>query len=69
MKSVHVVEAHLPLAWERAVALDPGFAEAHAALSIAHSDMWWFYYDRTEERLALWASSALDGCIISVLFR
>ena len=45
------------LAWERAVALDPGFAEAHAALSIAHSDMWWFYYDRTRERLERSAAS------------
>jgi TolB-like protein/Flp pilus assembly protein TadD len=37
--------------WERAVELDPEFAAAHAALSIAHSEMWWFYYDRTRERL------------------
>jgi TolB-like protein/Flp pilus assembly protein TadD len=43
--------------WERAVVLDPEFAAAHAALSIAHSDMWWFYYDRTRERLERSAAS------------
>ena len=45
------------LAWERAVALDPEFAVAHAALSIAHSEMWWFYFDRTPERLEQSAAS------------
>jgi serine/threonine-protein kinase len=42
---------------ERAVALDPEFAEAHAAISTAHSEMWWFYYDRTRERLQQSAAS------------
>jgi serine/threonine-protein kinase len=42
---------------ERAVALDPEFAEAHAAISKAHSEMWWFYYDRTRERLQQSAAS------------
>jgi len=39
--------------YERAVALDPRFAAAHARLSIAHSQMYWFYYDRTQQRLDL----------------
>ncbi|HEX6251268.1 MAG TPA: protein kinase, partial [Gemmatimonadaceae bacterium] len=37
--------------YERAVALDPGFAVAHAHLSSVHSQLFWFYYDRTEQRL------------------
>ncbi len=37
--------------YERAVALDPGFAVAHAQLSSAHSMLFWFYHDRTEQRL------------------
>ncbi len=51
------VFAELILAWERAVELDPEFAEAHAALSIAYSDMWWFYLDRTPQRLQRSAES------------
>ncbi len=38
--------------FERAVALDPSFALAHARLSQAHSNFYRFGYDRTEERLA-----------------
>jgi len=36
---------------EKAVELDPNFALAYSNLSFAHSEMYWFYYDRTEERL------------------
>lgn len=36
--------------YERAVALDPGFASAHALLSRLHSAVYWFYYDRSPER-------------------
>jgi serine/threonine-protein kinase len=54
--SPEIFEEMIP-AWERAAALDPEFAAAHAALSIAHSDMWWFYYDRTRERLERSAAS------------
>jgi serine/threonine protein kinase/tetratricopeptide (TPR) repeat protein len=37
--------------FERAIAVDERFAAAYAQLSILHSDMYWFYYDRTEERV------------------
>lgn len=37
--------------FERAIAADERFAAAYAQLSILHSDMYWFYYDRTEERI------------------
>jgi tetratricopeptide (TPR) repeat protein len=38
--------------YEAAVSLDPNFALAHARLSEVHSQMYWFYFDRTAERLA-----------------
>jgi TolB-like protein/class 3 adenylate cyclase/Flp pilus assembly protein TadD len=38
--------------FERAVALDPGFALAHAALSHAHGQLYWEGFDRSAERLA-----------------
>jgi len=37
--------------FERAIEADPEFAAAYAELSIIHSDMYWFYYDRTESRV------------------
>lgn len=37
--------------FERAIEADPEFAAAYAELSINHSDMFWFYYDRTESRV------------------
>jgi tetratricopeptide (TPR) repeat protein len=37
--------------YEQAVELDPGFALAHANLSMAHSAMYWFYHDRSEARM------------------
>jgi len=37
--------------FEKAVELDPEFAEAYAELSIAHSQMYWFYYDRSDDRI------------------
>jgi serine/threonine protein kinase/tetratricopeptide (TPR) repeat protein len=36
---------------ERATQLDQQFAAAYAKLSYAHSNMYWFYYDRSEGRL------------------
>jgi serine/threonine-protein kinase len=36
--------------FERALALDPGFALAHAALSEVHGQMYWFRYDPSPER-------------------
>lgn len=36
---------------ERAVALDPAFAAAYAKLSYVQSNMYWFYYDRSETRV------------------
>jgi TolB-like protein/Tfp pilus assembly protein PilF len=37
--------------YERAVALDPEFALAHAALCYAQTSLFWFGYDRSTERL------------------
>ncbi|MHC4460743.1 MAG: protein kinase domain-containing protein [Planctomycetota bacterium] len=45
--------------YEKAVELDPTFALAYAQLSRAHSMMYWFHYDRSEERLAL-SKQAVD---------
>jgi serine/threonine protein kinase/tetratricopeptide (TPR) repeat protein len=36
---------------QKAVLLDPTFAEAYAKLAAVHSDMYWEYYDHTEERV------------------
>jgi serine/threonine-protein kinase len=45
--------------FERAVESDPDFAQAHAKLSIAHTSMYWFGHDRTQDRLAR-AKAAAD---------
>ena len=37
--------------FEEAIALDPQFAAAYARLSGVHSDMYWFFYDRSPERV------------------
>ena len=37
--------------FERAIRLDPSFAAAYAKLSYVHSNMYWFFYDRTESRV------------------
>ena len=39
--------------YEKAIALDPGFALAYAELSFAHVELYWFYYDHTEDRLRM----------------
>ena len=39
--------------FERALALDPGFALAHAELSRVHGTMFWFSWDRSSRRAAL----------------
>jgi serine/threonine-protein kinase len=39
--------------YHKALDLDPQFALAWAALARTHDDLFWFYYDRTEARLAL----------------
>ena len=44
---------------EQAVALDPGFAIAHAALSEHHSSMFHFRYDRAPQRVASSIAAAL----------
>src|SRR5256712_963183 len=44
--------------YQEAVRLDHGFAQAYAQLSIAHSALFWFYFDRTDGRLAQAASAA-----------
>jgi serine/threonine-protein kinase len=37
--------------YNRAIELDPQFSAAYARISNIHSDMYWFHYDRTENRL------------------
>jgi TolB-like protein/Flp pilus assembly protein TadD len=37
--------------FQRATQLDPQFAAAYAKISYAHSNMYWFYYDRSESRI------------------
>src|SRR5256884_185546 len=44
--------------YQEAVRLDRGFAQAYAQLSIVHSAMFWFYFDRTDGRVAQAASAA-----------
>ncbi len=39
------------LHYERAIRADPDFALAHAHLSMAHSQVYWFHYDRSEATL------------------
>ena len=38
--------------YEKAIARDTSFALAYAQLSRTHDQLYWFYYDRSEERLA-----------------
>ncbi|MGK2935807.1 MAG: protein kinase domain-containing protein [Gemmatimonadaceae bacterium] len=47
---------------DRAVALDPEFAHAYARLSIAHTELYWFYGDRSAQRLRL-AKAAADKAL------
>ena len=49
--------------YQRAIELDPDFAEAYARLSQGHSGMWWWVYDRTQERLAM-AREAVDEALM-----
>src|SRR3989441_286374 len=44
--------------YQEAIKLDPRFAQAYAQLSIVHSGLFWFYFDRTDGRLAQAASAA-----------
>jgi len=37
--------------YQKAIKLDPNFVLAYARLSMAESDIFWFYYDRSEEQL------------------
>ncbi len=48
--------------YQKAVELDPDFALGYARLSRVHSRMWWFFYDRTQERLAR-ARGAVDRAL------
>jgi TolB-like protein/Flp pilus assembly protein TadD len=45
--------------YQRAVALDPTFAQAYAKLSYTYASEYWFFYERTEETLAK-AKAAAD---------
>ncbi len=51
--------------FERAIKLDPKFALAYAWLSDIHSQMYHWYHDRTEERMAL-AREAADSAFAIV---
>jgi TolB-like protein/Tfp pilus assembly protein PilF len=44
--------------FEKAIELDPGFAQAYASLAGNHSLMYWQYYDRTEQRVSLAKTAA-----------
>jgi serine/threonine protein kinase/Tfp pilus assembly protein PilF len=44
--------------YEKAVELDPKFALAYARLSDVHRHMYWFYYDRSNARLAMTKQAA-----------
>jgi eukaryotic-like serine/threonine-protein kinase len=44
--------------YRRAAQLDPNFALAFARLSFAHTWMWWWHFDRTNDRLDLARSAA-----------
>ena len=48
--------------YERAIGIDPEFGLAYAALSLVHSSMYWFAFDKTEERL-MKAQDALDQAL------
>jgi serine/threonine-protein kinase len=48
--------------YERAIEQDPAFALAYARLSMVHSARWWYFQDRTEERLAM-AKEAVDQAL------
>src|SRR5438445_5010126 len=48
--------------YQEAVRLDPRFAQAYPKLSIVHSALFWFYYDRTESRLVQ-ASQAAEKAL------
>lgn len=38
--------------YEKAVELDPEFAVAYARLSVVHANLYWYYFDKRDERLA-----------------
>jgi len=60
---VDEVNARLAVAsYERALQLDPHFAVAQAALAEGYSELFWFFYDRSVERLAH-AKSAADEAL------
>jgi len=48
--------------YQKAIDLDPAFALAYATLSRIHTSMYWYYYDRTPERLAK-AKEAADRAL------
>ncbi len=37
--------------FQKAIAADPSFSAAYAQLSVVHSNFYWFFYDRSQERL------------------
>ena len=45
--------------FKRAVEIDPAFTLAYARLSEVHSNMYWHYYDHSDQRLTL-AKEAVD---------
>ena len=48
--------------YRKATELDPEFAEAWAALGKAHDGLYWFFEDRSDERLAM-AKAAIDRAL------
>ncbi len=48
--------------YQKAVAIDSGFAQAYAGLGSIHAFMYWFGYDRTSQRLVM-ARNAVDKAL------
>ncbi len=48
--------------FNRAIELEPGFALAHAKLGFVHTQMYWWYYDTSPERLQA-AKQAIDRAL------
>jgi len=61
--STEISDLHKSIeALEKAVGLDPEFAIAHAQLSIAHTELYWYQGDRSTERLRK-AKAAADRAL------
>jgi len=51
--------------FEQAIALDSNFALAYAQLALAHDQLYWSYFDRTDRRLALFKEAAERAVVLA----